>query len=526
YLIVYLLLAGCGPAPATTAASPAQATSRPPAPAITPALKILGAQPPTASPLPGSSAPLPSESPTLTPAATLNPTFTQTLAPEITPTLTAPTARPAELVTSTRTATSTQLPLQASSLLYLSASQLKRWTPATQEVSDVSADVAAFSVSASGRKIALLQKKGITANGVEQFALALLDLDAGKTISLLEKTARLYKITISPDGQWVAYALREDGGPILAVRTDGSAGPAEIGGCILEETWECRGPFTWLLDSRSVLWSDSRGIWIGRPGQGDPFQVTKDRVEITDPRGQKSEIRASFETPKASPDGRYLLTWIHSLPSGVRWLGLVDTWSGLVVEAPELASPEMATPAPAGSTASGGDASAASAIWMRTGGLLAAHPGSPAQGQAPFIETWAVLPAHPGLLVQQRVFALPAGSLPGLAEISDPGLSYTPAWLAQINDHLYSLGITQPGPEALPTLFTFDSRFGSWKKISILPYDTESVAWSPDASGALVLGWHDQILFAPADGSSLIDLRPRLGEACCFAWLPPARLRP
>lgn len=526
YLAACLLLAGCGAAPASTAAHPAQATARPDVPAITPAIKI------PATRLPGVS-PTPPENQTQLPASVpspfrtvLSPTIPATLASSITPTLTGPAPHLQAAVTPSPTSAPTQLPLQASSLLFLDGSQLKQWTPVTQEVASLSSEVASYSVNASGRKIALLQRKGITANGVEQFSLALLDLETGKTISLLEKTPRLYKVTISPDGQWIAYALRDDGGPILAIPTAGSAEPAEIGGCIIEETWECLGPFTWLLDSRSVVWSDSRGIWLGRPGQNNPLQVTKDRVEITDPRGQKSEIRASFESPLPSPDGRYLLAWIHSLPSGVRWLGLVDTWSGLVEEAPELASPEMATPTPGPSGGGNPVQPAARAIWTRAGELLAAHPGNSAQGEIPSLDFWAILPTHAGLLVQQRAFPLPADSLPALPENSAPGSSYIPAWLSQVTDDLFSLGVRSPGPEVSPILFTFDARFGLWKKITILPYDTESVAWSPDASGALVLGWHDQILFAPADGSSLVDLRPELGEACCFTWLPPARLRP
>jgi hypothetical protein len=64
------------------------------------------------------------------------------------------------------------------------------------------------------------------------------------------------------------------------------------------------------------------------------------------------------------------------------------------------------------------------------------------------------------------------------------------------------------------------------RKVNGLPpvvrdYYSVEVAWSPDGSGAVFKdGMAQTLLYAPADGSALYDLRPIIGEvACCFTWV-------
>jgi hypothetical protein len=77
-----------------------------------------------------------------------------------------------------------------------------------------------------------------------------------------------------------------------------------------------------------------------------------------------------------------------------------------------------------------------------------------------------------------------------------------------------------PGSEIAPVLFTLDRSYRIVKKYAEIPPLPTGVIWAPDASGALVLGWHNELLFVRPDGTPLVDLRPILGEdANSFVWI-------
>jgi hypothetical protein len=139
------------------------------------------------------------------------------------------------------------------------------------------------------------------------------------------------------------------------------------------------------------------------------------------------------------------------------------------------------------------------------------------------VKIWRPLPTHSALLIQNQFFPLDFSSAPPTSYAGQQTKIQCPAWPEQIDSSAIRLGIGLPLDTPTLTLVELFLKDGSLAKICDIPNNTTDVLWSPDRSGALVIGGSSQLLYTPLDGSALINLLPILGEdAHHFHWLPPA----
>lgn len=135
--------------------------------------------------------------------------------------------------------------------------------------------------------------------------------------------------SVSPDGQWLAFANVEEGDQhmalyeyyLLNLKTNPSR-PELLGSCVLHPwtfgDW-CETNFVWSNDSSTLAWDGHEGLWTVKPGD-DPIFVTHHQTH------PDKGFYYSFVPEEWSPNGRYL----YSFRTG--WDGylvyLIDTDTG------------------------------------------------------------------------------------------------------------------------------------------------------------------------------------------------------
>lgn len=523
---ILLVLAACTILPVELAGLVAANNSAPPsaeAPAGEAVLPALSPQPTT---LPPTKAP-----PLATPSPTSQPTTQRTPVRAVTsPTLTAlpasatPQKTRAAIETTTASgdapattgatpptpvvqpaAAASPTPQPVANLLYLSGETLLRWDPLTNRATRLAQGVTQYEPVGS-KQVLLLRSQPVVANGAALFEVSLLDLATRQIAPLLPETPRLHNLAISPNGEWLAYTSLKDGGAVnLLPLTPGEAAPEphNLGLCLQERPADCTG-LAWSGDSRLLLWSDTRGVWLANLEEGTASLATTDRLEVTDPRGGKANIRVSFRDLVWSPAGRFALATVATGSAGVHWQAIVDTRTGRVIEAP-------------GSF--GYAQTGARAMWLQSGNLFISEPGlSP--DLPPRFSTWQVVATRNELLLIDKSFELRSPDFPAPAPSEAILSGYLPAWHAQTGTRLVSFAISLPGSQAAPALFRIDLKHGLLEKLFELPFSPVAVLWSPEGA-ALTLGEQNQVLYAAPD-AILLDLRPVLGsEAGTFTWLAP-----
>jgi hypothetical protein len=160
--------------------------------------------------------------------------------------------------------------------------------------------------------------------------------------------------------------------------------------------------------------------------------------------------------------------------------------------------------------------------WTEDGDLIMVHGGSPSEEISPFVQLWYVMPTHIDIIYPKMRLDLHSVDLPLLPYASNPETTYHMAWVTQWDKFNYTLGVTISKAQTATVLFNLDLEKGTLTKIQDLPQDTQEVLWSPDGSGALVLGIRSQLFFVSTHKSELLDLRLILGmDADNFTWLPP-----
>jgi hypothetical protein len=435
-------------------------------------------------------------------------TTTPATATPIPPTPTASTPLSASPAPATLTATASSTPLlqMTSDLLFISQGKLMRWDHITDYTGVLAEDVEEFSVSASGKEIALLRRPYVAANGVELFNLDLLDFDTKKIVTLIEQTPRLFQATLSPDGHQAAYMLQEGGGPVYALHIETPTQRTRLGECKQEKPDQCR-QLAWSPDNRYVLWNDASGIWMAFLEKAAASLAHPNQVEVIDPKGSMTTTDVAFSSLVWSPIGRFVLVKIIPSPTGVRWYGILDTRTQKMIEVPN--SHEFASPV-------------VSLNWAQNGDLLLAHSSDPASQRPAFVNLWRPTPTHNELLVLYKSFDLSSDDFPPLSAANvQQGVAYL-SWLAQRDEITFHLVTTAPDTTLSPMLFMLDMQDGSLQMIQQIPADSTQVLWSPDGDGALILGQHSLMLFASIDGGELRDLSRLLGaDAHDFFWLPP-----
>jgi len=419
------------------------------------------------------------------PAETLSPGETQT--------------PPAAAVTASPTSASRQ---PSGSLLFISGQRLGRWDSQSGRSVFLAEDVAEYTLDMQGKFVVFLHASA--ENGENQFTLVLLDLQSEKTRVLLEKTPRIYNLTLSPDSNWVVYTTQEQGGVIYALSTAEDSSPVRVGACQQELDWECTGSVQWSADSRSLVWSDRQGVWITSPVEPDPVLVVSNTIEVTDPRGNINPVQVTFSELSWSPNGRFILARVSPLNSQVNWRAVIDTRRRMVAQVPGTYQFEDYP---------------AALTWMPDGRLIAAYPVAEGD-ETPLVRIWRIVPTAVNMILEQVNYPLRIDNIPELQPGSDTTPTYIPDWPVLISDRLFGFGLLSTDSRIPPLLVTLDLEYGILQKFSGLPEDVREVYWSPRGGGALIVSEQDDYLFTPAFRDSFQDLNPIIGEeACCFQWL-------
>jgi hypothetical protein len=404
------------------------------------------------------------------------------------------------------TSTVASIPHFSSDLLFLSERRLGRWNDVSDELSLMAANVVSFASSENGHQIALMRSHGITHQNENLFDLDVMDLQTNRTRTLLQDTQQVFLISISPDGQWIAYTTQELGGSIFLLSTENEASPLKLGNCSQpDHTLNCNNGPVWSLDSRSLAWSDEQGVWVYAMESDQTELAVPGKLEVSDPKGELSHIQVSFSKMSWSPQGRYIKAEISPIGSDVHWQAVLDTRTGRVAEVPDTYTQARTF---------------SELAWLQDGSLCLIHSSNPQQNLGPVAKLWRVLPTRDDLLQELNTFSLQSNDFPSIAN-NLPDSNDVPAWLESIDNHLVSFALFLPDHPRPGVLFTMDLKYGAVQKINELPYNTQMILWAPDHAGTLVHSQQGEILFIPRDGSAPKNLSPILGsDAKEFRWLP------
>jgi len=220
-----------------------------------------------------------------------------------------------------------------SDLLYISDGKLMRWDQMTGFTGMLVDNIVDFSTH-HGKRVALLRTRNITANGVELYDLAYLDFETMQVITLLESIPKPPIFALSPDEGRIAYSTNGTELTIHSVELDSSNKDVELGTCQPGESGLC-DEITWSQDSLSVLWADSRGVWVSSIKDLTQRKVHPNSVSIQDPVGDEIDVKVTFRDFIWSPQGRYALAEVIPDDSDVRWRCILDTRRLRLVEVPE-----------------------------------------------------------------------------------------------------------------------------------------------------------------------------------------------
>jgi hypothetical protein len=478
--------------------------------------------PPTVTPLP-TSIPLP----------TLKPTSLPTIIPPI------------------QSVTADHLPQISHDLLFLNNGRLTLWdhltgqieilvgpetasTPSIQPVAFMTGpgspygSVNGFSVSNDGTKIALSRVVAFT-----NYEIAFFDLGTRQLTSVYQGGSQgddLLGMSISPDGQWIAYIPQDlsssqdhrrplglaapalypsagggiRSGTIYAVRTDQLGEPIPVGVCgsgsAQDYSRDCVG-MLWSPDSGSIAWSDGRGIWLAQLGHVAKQLITS-TLAMPNNQGQGVYTARSW-----SPSGRYILMTVSHYEGGT--IAVLDAETANLAALPN--SFEYSYPGPKVS-------------WINQDQLFVLRPGQGMGGVDPSAETWQVNNVVTLTLVRDRSAIVPVGPesiLDEPTQLSNGRLAF--AVLNTSNSNYLGRG-----------LYVSDEHDLAAHKINGLPpmkaandegqIFNVDISWSPDGVGAIIYDWDSgQVLYVRANGNDLYDLQSVMDEniygTCCFVWI-------
>ncbi len=524
-LISVLLISACKPTPLNSPLKP-QVVSILPTPT-----KVV---PPKSTRTPA---------PTETPSPTLTPYPTSTPYPTITPT-SLPT-----IIPPIQSVTTDHLPSISHDLLFLRDGRLKLWNHLTAQIEIlVGPETAELSFV---QPVSLMIGPGAPVGSVMQFtvsddktkiALTRTDADPNKyDIEFFDLTTRQIKsvyqsagqgtgvlgMSISPDGQWIAYIPQDSSsseirrkpvglaisalhplsggglrsGTVYAVRTDKLDKVMTVGVCSevrdTDYSWGCSG-LLWSPDSRSIAWSDGRGIWQAQLGLVAKQLVTSN-LAMPNPQGHGLHIARNF-----SPSGRYILmTVAHYEGSST---AILDTKDGGIIPLPN--SFDYAVPGPKVS-------------WIDQDRLFVLRPGQSEGGINPSAEIWSLSSVTTTLLIRDRSTIISASleSMPvAPTQLLDGRLAFAIVNVSNSNYIDRDLYVANEDDLVLHKITGLPPMTATGE-YSPQFFDT-AVVWSLDNTGAIVYDRNsNQLLYVSANGRDLYDLSLVLKDACCFMWV-------
>ncbi|MBI4770422.1 MAG: hypothetical protein HY784_08450 [Chloroflexi bacterium] len=510
-----LLLGSACSSPPVQERTPTAAAPLATAPLLaTPTAPLLATPPPPPTDLPSASPPGPTLTaiPTPTPLPTLTPTPGATVIPPI------------------ESLPEGYFPPLTHDLYFLENHRLMRRNHATAQLETVlgaetsgteppPTGIGAYEFSRDGRLLAFIRYW--IADPPGPYALNLLDMATQQITPVYEEHAPgagLLGMALSPDGEWLAFIPqdavaagdrrgpgwaapaqrpRAGGGPqsgvIYAVRTGGLHERVEVGYCAevrSDEFVRGCGGMVWSPDSQSLAWSDALGLWLAAVGQGAPRPLLENKHDGW-------EHTRAYSAAAWSPAGRFLRLWISHYEGGSQ--AILDMQTGQLADLPD----SFEYPEPL-----------ARAAWLPDGRLFALRSTNTGEGYALHGEVWRMEPGSADLLVLAASFPITATGREGFTFFAPEVLEDGRVALAVVNPSnadYQSRGLYVVAPDELTV-----------RKLTGLPPGSRGmqVLWSPDGASALVRDWSTgRLLYVPADGSALYDLRPAMGEnVCCFTW--------
>ena len=444
------------------------------------------------------------------PPFTPNPlTPIETIVPYISSTPQPPTLTPTKIIRPTiippiLPVSDGNLPQLTHDLIYSSGAGLMLWSHETGNVETLieAHDIAVgyireIVVSADGQQAALLHNKADKVDG-----LSILDLKTRQITPLVEIETEgyvLFDVNFSPDGKWISYLLEdvlERQGTINVSRVD-RASIAEVGYCVEGSSVELNGEcytYLWSPDSRSILWSDARGIWLADIGQPARLIIA-----------QGKDVGEQIYIPSAwSPSGQFILSNNAFVDSDVGCYGILDARSGDIDESfhacVSIGAPGI------------------DVIWLQDDRLFVTRPAYWEDDRLPTLEIWSVSPGVDKLLTPEKTFSINI----------DPQKNW-PANPIQLRDGrivFFVLNNDNADYQSRGLYLTTSNLDAPVKVNGVPPLMPDNfyaeILWAPDGSGAIYHDWDtEMLLYIPTSENTLLDLRPFLGDhAPNFIWSP------
>ncbi len=447
--------------------------------------------PNTAKPLPTRTATEPAGDGEKAPSATTTPTFP------------APTSQPPVVIPLTDTVSEYS---ETSDLLYLDGDKLMRWDHVTNYSSLLVDGVKEYDLSGNGDQIAILKKTNMSANGQEIYNLGVFNFETKQLNYLVESLPGMFDISISPDGGMVIYNKESPTAEIYIVKNEPNPEPELLGVCIGSLNRDCRD-FSWSPDSQKVVWSNPNGIWMAEIADLPGYLLHPNTITVTDPKGEQEQIEVEYRSFNWSPGSRFVLVDVIPSDYGVRWQGVLDSSSGQIVKIPQSIDYSELE---------------ACANWTREGDLMVGHSVPAPDESAPRIVIWKIIPTKTELLVKQQEIQLEPKIFPTVTAGEEGEGLFFPNWLNQVDNTTFNFGLCKADSDLAPVLYRLDTGQNELEEIVVIPNNTTDILWTPDGSGALILGRDGELIYTPFDGSLMRDLREILGEGAHeFNWLPP-----
>lgn len=393
-------------------------------------------------------------------------------------------------------------PLNSSDLLYISKGHLMRWDHLTGYSGILTTNVSDYAASDSGSQIALLRTRGITANGLALYDLAILDLDTKLLKTLIQSITKVEALSISPDGQWITYIQPDQGNQIFILATQSHGLPTVLGSCNPNRD-DFSTKINWSPDSKYVVWSDLEGVWLSHLKKNTLRLVQSNHVSILNPQGESIEIEVMFQDLLWSPNGRYVLAKTIPDASRVGWYSIIDTKRERLVQVPDSYVSDL---------------DGFFTIWLQDGSIITTQHNVTIGSGVPTLKHWLIFDTHEKILVQNQLIQIPLEYLP----IQNHKYAFGINWLTQNSDGNLTFEVSSPGSAAAPRMFSLDLVENKIEKFLELPIHPKSIKIAPDGGGVLIIGEEDQLFFVTLlDGKSR-NLRPLFGsDAQKFNWLPP-----
>ncbi len=437
------------------------------------------------------------------------------------------------------TADEDHLPTLTNDLLYVKNGVLYRWDHRTNEqqpllpssttatVDSETSRAIAFgpgsppgtvmnvAIAHSSKQLAAIIAAGALATGSVS-DIVLLDLATNLPVTLVQQSYNAKSITFSPDGEWIAYWADEEDEqarrlaglaamlpslaaanlPAPAVYVQRTTPPYQrtrLGGCA-SPSETCQDQLHWSVDGNRLMWLGENTIW-----------------QATVPDGSVEALSAALVANPTlwSAQDNYLLgrtgsgylegsIWsIVPLQTGER-LPIPDTFE-YVTRGAELA-------------------------WGRDEQLLVTRVGAP-----PVLQ-WLTVTTETLTMVDELPIPVSLAANKGATPTKPVQLPDGRIMVALVND--------DPRDPASRGIYQIDERIVT--RLNGLPaasgnslvgtgfYFQGEIFWAPDGSGAIYVEPYaegyaaETVLYVPADGSTLYDLKPNLGnQPSNLLWIAP-----